>query len=408
MKFLLIAFLALSTAAFAAPKTETTVPVEDPIKTIISTHFQRYAEQELFSAIQVSIKTKDKINTYSAGNRSRTAGSIPITATDLFNIGSITKSFTAALVLLAEGEGKLKLQAKLGEYLPDYSHWSELSLTSLLNMSSGLPNYSNAPKINYLMSKNLQQYWSQSALIDLVYSAEFNPPRKTGYFYSNTGYVLMDMILHNQYKIPFQTLLTEKIFKPLKLQNTFYPIPNYPSKLFQRLVRGYSYNVYDNPELLGRDVTDNNLSWAGAAGGIVANSEDVIHWVESLFIGNELLTPTQQKTMQTLISLANGSPISSTNADEPRGFGLGLVQAFDAKIGSYWFYEGETLGYRALYIYVPCNQVIISTLFNSATNSENDHAHELIQVLYNQVLEQDNSLVCKPNEGIEKTTKNSA
>lgn len=55
----------------------------------------------------------------------------------------------------------------------------------------------------------------------------------------------------------------------------------------------------------------------------------------------------------------------------------------------------KKLGYRAVYIYVPCNRVIISALFNSATNGENDHAHLLVEVLYQQVLKQDNTLICK-------------
>lgn len=405
MKKWLLTLLAISTSALGY---QTSSKNTDPINTIINEHLHKYAQQELFSAIQVSIKTNDKINTYTAGNRAITAGSPPITANDLFDIGSISKSFTAALALMAESDGKLKLQDTLSDYLPNYSHWGELTLTSLLNMSSGIPNYSNAPKINYLMSKNLQQYWSQSDLIDLVYSKQFNPPRKPGYFYSNTGYVLMDMILSNKYKTPFQNLLTEKIITPLALKNTFYPVPNYPTEVMQRLVRGYSYNIYDNPELLGRDVTDNNLSWAGAAGAIVANSEDVINWIEHLFIGNKLLTPAQKEKMQTLISLSSATHIVNTSEEDPYGFGLGIVQAYDADMGHYWFYEGETLGYRALYIYVPCNQVIISALFNSATNGENDHAHELIQTLYKHILQQDHKLFCKQNKTIGLSKENSA
>lgn len=396
MKSLLLVLLFISTAVSAALNKEATVAHEDPINTLINTHFQLYSKKERFSAIQVSIRTKDKINTYTAGTRSIDSNTA-ITATDLFEIGSITKSFTAALALIAESEGKLKLDDPLSRYLSNYPHWGYLTLTKLFNMSSGIPNYSNAPKMNYLISKNLQQYWSQTELIDLVYSKEFNPPRMPGYFYSNTGYVLMDMIFNNAYKVPFQTLLIDKILKPLNLQNTYYPIPTYPTKAMQRLVRGYSYNVFENPELLGRDVTDNNLSWAGAAGALIANSEDVIHWVEHLFLDDKFLTPSQKAKMQQLIAVSTGKAINITDRENSHGFGLGIAQAYNAHMGPYWFYEGQTLGYRALYIYIPCNQVIISTLYNSATNNENDHAHELIQALYSHLLEQDNALICKQN-----------
>ncbi|CEK09331.1 serine hydrolase domain-containing protein [Legionella hackeliae] len=261
-----------------------------------------------------------------------------------------------------------------------------------------MPNYSEAPKINYLFSKNLRQYWSQDDLINLIYSKDFNPPRKPGYFYSNTGYVLMDKILTKAYKTPFKALLIDKIINPLQLKNTYYPVPEYPPEVLSRLVRGYGYNIYDNPELLGQDVTENNLSWAGAAGALVANSEDVIHWVEHLFIENKLLTKDQQQKMQQLVSLKTGLPITTTTEKDPQGFGLGIAQNYDAKIGRYWFYEGQTLGYRAIYIYVPCNKVIISTLFNSATNGENDHTRELMVQLYNYLLSKDEMLICGKNK----------
>lgn len=402
MKKLLTVFLALS-VQFAviscrAATNETITP-----DTLIKEHLRQYGPQEMFSAIQVSIRTKDKLSTYTAGNRSLKADSQPVNADDLFNIGSITKSFTAALAVMAESEGKLKLENRLNSYLSAYSHWGQLRLDALLNMSTGIPNYSDAPRFNYLTSKNLRQYWSQSDLINLVYSTQFNPPLKPGYFYSNTGYALIDMILSKVYNTPFQNLLSDKILTPLKLQNTFYPLPDYPAEVLQRLVRGYSYNVYENPELLGQDVTENNLSWAGAAGALVANSEDVVHWIEHLFIDGKLLTPAQKKKMQTLIAIPTGSPLAKTDVKNPQGFGLGIVQIYDSKIGHYWRYEGQTLGYRALYIYVPCNQVIISALFNSATNGENDHAHLLVEVLYQQILKQDNTLICKESMGSRKS-----
>ncbi|KTD22482.1 serine hydrolase domain-containing protein [Legionella israelensis] len=392
---LFVAFLLLSSITFA--ESETPAEKQDPFQKIINEHYLSYSKMENFSAIQVTIKTADEIHTYVKGTKALTPGSMPITNKELFNIGSITKSFTAALAVMAEAEDKLQLQQTLNQYLQNYPHWGEITLTRLLNMSSGIPNYSDSPKINYLMSKNLKQFWNPVELIDLVYPRQFNPPRKKGYFYSNSGYVLMDMILSSQYKKMFRSLLEEKIISFLKLENTYYPIPNFSTDVLLRMVRGYSYNIYENPELLGQDVTENNLSWAGAAGAIVANSEAVAQWVEHLFIRDTLLTKEQKRKMQQLISVKTGQPISETDADDPRGFGLGIIQGYQPNIGHYWYYEGETLGYRALYLYSPCNHVIVVALFNSATNNENDHAGDLIQALYQQLLKMNTHLICNPS-----------
>lgn len=365
----------------------TTVMAEniDPVQDIINNHLKRYAQQEHFSAIQVSIKVGDTISHYTAGTRSNDPDSPAITSDDLFDIGSITKSFTSTLAIKADTGGKLALGKTLGDYLKEYSNWSDITLTGLLDMSTGIPNYSNAPTINYLFSKNLRQNWKQKDLIALVYPQNNNPPRLDGFFYSNTGYVLMDVILSDLYKTPYDQLLTEKIIKPLGLKNTFYPVPDYPEAVLARMVRGYSYNIYDNPELLGRDVTQNNLSWAGAAGAIVANSSDVLNWVNELFIKDRLLTDAEKKTMQSMISLTTGKHIKQTDKNDPKAFALGISQGYEEAMGNYWFYEGKTLGYRALYMYSPATKVIIVVMFNSATNSENDKAGALIQQLYQQV-----------------------
>lgn len=390
MHKLLLALLMVTNAVFAA---------HDPlISEIINKHLKQYSDAEHFSAIQVSIKTGNHLSSYTAGYRAIDSD-VAVTMNDLFDIGSITKSFTAVLTIFAENENKIKLEDTLGKYLPQYAHWRDLTLTGLLNMSTGIPNYSNAPKINYLMSIDLKKYWSPAELIALIYSKEFNPPRQSGYFYSNTGYVLIDMILTAQYKMPYSQLLIDKIIKPMGLENTFYPEKNYSTELLQRMVRGYSYNIYDNPELLGRDVTENNLSWAGAAGALVANSEDVVKWVDDLFLNDKLLTIAQKSKMQQVISLATGKPIAHTDKQNPRAFGLGIAQGYDEKFGHYWFYEGQTLGYRAYYMVIPCNKVTLVALFNSATNEDNDHGGALLAALYEHLIKHEDAVVC-PSEAV--------
>jgi D-alanyl-D-alanine carboxypeptidase len=161
-----------------------------------------------------------------------------------------------------------------------------------------------------------------------------------------------------------------------------------------RLANGYNYNQYDNPLLVGKDLHTNNLSWAGAAGGIVSNSEDITKWVKAIFIDDDILDKAQKEKLTRLISVDTGEPLSKTTEDDPRGFGLGVIQAYDEHLGRYWFYEGKTLGFRALYFYSPCNNVIISTIFNSATFTENDHASDLIKNIYKLILQENPKLRC--------------
>lgn len=367
---------------------------QSPYEQVMTQHLNQYGKLEHFSGIQVSIKAGNTYQHFAVGTRSFDAQSPTLTTQDLFDIGSITKSFTASLAVIAEREQQLHLSDNVGQHFDNYPHWNDISLTGLLNMSTGIPNYSESPTINYLFSQNLKKFWEPTDLIALTYPKDNDPPRKPGYFYSNTGYVLMDMILTRLYKEPYAKLLQERILTPLHLNHTYYPVPDYPQNLLSQMAHGYSYNIYDNPELLGRDVTENNLSWAGAAGALVSNTADVLQWVEALFINDKLLSLKEKETMQQLISTTDAKPLAQTSKDNPRGFGLGIVQMYDEKIGQFWFYQGETLGYRALYLYVPCNQVIVVAFLNSATNDGNDQGGKLLQTLYQEVLSQNKQLVC--------------
>lgn len=387
MKQLVYVMLFITTSVFAkaAPN----------LQAIVDKHHEQYTDIEHFSAIQVSIKANNELQHYTAGTVSREPNSKAVTPSHLFEIGSITKSYTSALVMLADAEKKLGVSDQVKKYLNAYPDWGNLPLTRLLNMTSGLPNYSDSPTFNYLFSQNINQFWGEDELISLVYTRDEKPPLKEGYFYTNTGYILLDMILSDQYNQSFKDLLIKRIFKPLGLKNTYYPVPSYSPETLKHKVQGYSYNIYDNPELVGKNVTLANLSWGGAAGGIVANSEDVINWVDALFVNDKLLNKAQKHEMQQLISVQSGKPIHQVDENDPRGFGLGIVSNYDKSFGQFWFYEGETFGYRSLYMHVPCNKVTIVALFNSGTNGENDHAGKLMTSLYGQLLKNNPPLQCK-------------
>lgn len=363
--------------------------IDNLIQKSLQQYYKTYQPLEYFSGISVAIaipNTKE-IKTYTIGTISHKAKSVKITPQTLFQIGSISKSFTAAIAVKQTRANRLKLSDTVGQYLKQYPKWSDIKLQSLLNMTSGLPNYSDTPTWNYKESKDISRIWSNKQLIAFAYPRkQFMPPLKQGYYYTNTGYILADMMLEKASKQKFKKLLIEKIITPLALTNTFYSIPKMSATVRKRLAHGYGYNQFENPELLGKDLVKNNLSWAAAAGGLVATPSDVIKWVQALFINDKLFSDTERQQMQQLVSQKTGKPIANVTKDDPRGFALGLVSAYDPNLGQFWFYEGETLGYRAIYMYKPCNKIIIAATLNSGTNSENDHISKLIQGLYQAIL----------------------
>jgi D-alanyl-D-alanine carboxypeptidase len=361
---------------------------DEKVQKALSSHYSTYKDKEYFSGIALAIyKPKEEIKDYYIGQSDHDKDSKPLDKDSLFEIGSITKSFTAALVLQLEKENLLSLDDTLARHLSDYSKWSSLTLRKLLNMTSGLPNYSDSPLMNTAEFKDIGRLWTNQELIHFSYpEGTFSPPLKTGYFYSNTGYILTAMIIERLSHQSFQTELERRLIKPAALQNTFYAAPKLNAAYYNRLVHGYSYNPYLNPELVGKDMKASNLSWAGAAGALVSNPRDVIQWVKALFVENKILDKHQKDELTQLISTTTGKAIKSTSSADPRGFGLGVVQGYDKTLGQYWFYEGQTEGFRALYFYSPHSGIIISSIFNSSVDGDNDHAGELMKLIYKLTL----------------------
>jgi D-alanyl-D-alanine carboxypeptidase len=159
-----------------------------------------------------------------------------------------------------------------------------------------------------------------------------------------------------------------------------------------RLAHGY----FDNPAcadyqpsctrawnlpLMGRDVRGMNTSWAQAAGGAIADARDVDRWMRAVFEGR-VVPPKQQSEWMALVSTKTGEPIADVSADDPRGFSLGLGKAVLGPIGAHWYYQGETLGYRTLYVWFEQGNIMITLQTNSQPAADADKLHDVLGTIY--------------------------
>lgn len=321
---------------------------DSKVQKILTHHYYQYKNPEYFSGAELSILIpKQNIKNYYIGRISHDPKSKLISKDTLFQIGDITKSFTATILLQLEKEGKLKLTDSLKIWLPQYSKWPEVSINELLNMTSGIPNYAASPLLGSQLYYNPSRVWNTRELIDLVYPpGAFNPPMKNGFFDSDTNDLLASLIIEKATKDTFAKQINLRAIKKANLSNTFYLLGSLKPAIQSRMAHGYYYRQYDNTAMVGKDVYEGNLSWAGAAGGVISNSEDVIKWV---------------------------SYISNNHVLEN---------------------EGRTLGHRSIYWYKECNGIIISAIFNSVTDQENDHSDKLLQQVYQYILTQYPQLKC--------------
>ncbi|MBV8171370.1 MAG: beta-lactamase family protein, partial [Candidatus Eremiobacteraeota bacterium] len=157
----------------------------------IDSYLAAHRQDENISALSLSVSLPGRPNNISltTGRTSRNAGS-PVRTVSLWQIGSITKSFTSAVLLQLEAEGKLNIDQTVGYWLPQFPAWRSVSIRRLLDMTSGIPGYDLVPAMGYSMTTIHRRYTPDQliAFADPIYPEA--PKPTSGYNYSNTNYLL--------------------------------------------------------------------------------------------------------------------------------------------------------------------------------------------------------------------------
>lgn len=328
-----------------------------------------------------------------SGKVGREADAGPVDQDTLYQMGSTSKSFTVAVILKLEAAGKLSIDDTLGKWLPDYPAWKDVTVRQLLNMTSGIPNYSETEWMSRSWAEDPKRDFTFKDLVAAAYPSPDNQlPVSKGYHYSNTNYILAGMIAEKAAGKPFRDLVHELVIEPYGLDATYYEASTYPQAVVARLSHGYFENEacaeYQpdckqswNLPIIGRDMRDLSTSWMQSAGGAVASARDVDRWMRAVFAG-KVVPPKQQKEWTALVSMKTGEPIADVSAEDPGGFSLGLGKKILGELGAQWFYQGESLGYRTLYVWFADEDLMITVQTNSQPPDGTDKLHEAVGALY--------------------------
>lgn len=215
--------------------------------------------------------------------------SIPNQPDTKFRIGSVTKQFTATLILQLVEEGKIKLDGKITDYLPDYRKdtGDKVTIHQLLNHTSGIPSYTGNPEFFPKYSRDayaVPDFVKKFASGDL----EFEPGSK--FSYNNSGYTLLGAIIEKVTGKSYETVLKEKILDPLGMTNTGY---DHHATLLPKRASGYqkTSNGFINAAYL-------DMSLPYSAGSIYSTVEDLYKWDQSLY-EDKILSAESKKLMFT-------------------------------------------------------------------------------------------------------------
>jgi CubicO group peptidase (beta-lactamase class C family) len=267
----------------------------------------------------------------------------PVTPQTHFEIGSITKQFTAACILQLAEAGKLSLDDHLGTYVSDYFVGRGVTIRQLLEHQSGIPEYLDGPDVVSDAGSKPATYASILARVSAK-PLDFAPG--TRWKYSNTNYVLLGRVIEVAAKMPYEQYVRAHVFEPAGMTQSGFIADEKTLVPMATGYRGTLRGAEKAPPL--RD------DWAWSAGAIVSTVGDLLKWDDALLAG-KIVSPADVAAMRANAPLADG---------KPSGYGYGWIT--DALDGHprVW-HNGETFGFYALNETFPADGEAIVVLSNA-------------------------------------------
>ena len=282
--------------------------------------------------------------------------SIPNDPDTIFRLGSVTKQFTAASILLLEERGKLKTSDPVSAYLPDApAAWAKITIFNLLTHTSGIPNYTEFPDLPTFQvlpttPTQLVQRFQPKPL-------DFQPGEK--WAYSNSNYALLGLIIEKVSGQTYQAFLQQNIFAPLKMSHSGY---DSNTAIIPHRASGYTPGP-DGPQNAG--YTDMTVPYA--AGALYSTTRDLRLWEDALF-GGKLLSASSLKKMTT--------PFLNSYA-----FGLAVGQAGGHPVISH---GGGINGFNTYLAYYPDEKMTVVVLGNLNGGAPEKIAGQLAAVAHGE------------------------
>ena len=259
-----------------------------------------------------------------------------------FSIGSISKQFTAAALLLLQQDGTLSLDDPVSRFIPDVTRARKVTLRQLLSHTSGYQDYwpqDYVPPfmLDSISATGILKRWAKKPL-------DFEPGAR--WQYSNTNYVMAGLIVEKASGMPFFEFLRSRILAPLGMQS----VVNIDlGRLPQSDPTGYMRYA------LGpvRPAVKEGKGWLFAAGELAMTAADLAKW-DIAMIDQRLLTPASYRAMQTEVLLANGTAT---------GYGLGVDVGMN---GEHWVvsHGGEVSGFTASNLVYPEDRAAVIVFVN--------------------------------------------
>ena len=350
------------TVAAQAPSGTPATPALDP-QSLGAFLTSEVANRHLVG-LSLAVMRDGKLIYAGGAGRSAINPDTPVGPDTRFAIGSITKQFTSACILLLAEEGKLSTSDKVAKWFPGLTKANEITVLDLMNHVSGYPDYYPLDFVDRAMQRPI----AVDDLIERFGTRKLDFAPGSRYSYSNTGYVILGGIVSKVSGEPFASFLERRILKPLGLVHTVFQ----PPATVPGLAHGYVTFALGPPE----PPTPEGPGWVSSAGALYSTPSDLAKWDLALMDG-KLLKPESYALMTKPRELTTGS-ISNY------GCGLAIGRLNGQPVLTH---AGAVAGFYALNTMVPSSRSSVVLLSNF-------DSYDAVDAVYRQVM---NALVPPPS-----------
>jgi CubicO group peptidase (beta-lactamase class C family) len=278
----------------------------------------------------------------------------------IFQIGSVTKQFTTAIILKLQAAGKLNIQDPISKYFPQYPHGDSITIEQLMLHISGIYSYTND---RAFMQNEVSKPSSRDKMIALFKDKPLDFSPGTKWQYSNSGYSLLGYIIESVTNKTYEQVVREYIFTPLTMTNSGFDFTHLQNK-----EKSTGYFAFNKKDTTTSPIVDSSVSFS--AGAIYSTTQDLYHWHLALE-RNIILTNSQQEKAY--------SPVKNNY-----GYGWVIDSLYGKRVVSH---GGGIHGFTSNFSRIASDDVCIILLSNTSSTFLNSITTSIYAILYNKPYE---------------------
>ncbi|ESU19812.1 beta-lactamase [Flavobacterium enshiense DK69] len=282
---------------------------------------------------------------------------VNMTTENVFQIGSMTKQFTAVSILILEKQGKLNINDPISKFVPDYPSGNEITIRHLLTHTSGIKDFTKIKTISDIAQKEMTPKMMVNFFKDEP--NDFKPGEK--FEYNNSGYVLLGHIIELTSGTTYEDFIQKNIFEKIKMNNSYYASD-------RKIIKNRAYGYHKKKDgFVNKTII--NFSVPFSSGSLMSTLEDMLKWQNALN-QNQILDSVNLNKAFEKSKLNNGEEITY-------GFGWHIKEINGILTREH---GGSVFGFKSMAVYIPSKDIYVIGFSNCDCHSPTEITKEIAKL----------------------------